>query len=215
MPFINGKFYMNPAYGRAIEHARQNGAAPNRDAARPPAPEDGGDDGRWVTIDGRHVLIQSAHGGSVRIDTPRNKREAALATIVYNETSSLRADPRAKSGDGGSAEALHDAREGIAEIAMRAIDKGHPEYVAPPELTEESAGDIRDGNQDAIAAYNDSLAVAREALAGANHTMGATQLRVRSPNVDRDHAIRLRGTTFAYGPFRNTIGRPKTVVFAP
>lgn len=25
MPFINGKFYMNPAYGRAIEHARKAG----------------------------------------------------------------------------------------------------------------------------------------------------------------------------------------------
>jgi hypothetical protein len=23
MPFINGKFYMNPAYGRAIERARR------------------------------------------------------------------------------------------------------------------------------------------------------------------------------------------------
>jgi len=206
---------MNPAYGRAIEHARQNGATPNQDAARPFAPKDGGGDGRWVTIDGRHVPIQSTHGGPVRIDTPRNKREAELATIVYNETSSLRPDPRAKPGDGGSGEALHDAREGIAEIAMRALDKSHPKYVAQPELTDQSAGDIRAGNEDAIRAYNDSLAAAREALAGANQTAGATQFRLRSPKVDRDHPIRRRDTTFAYGPFRNTIGRPKTAVFAP
>jgi hypothetical protein len=27
MPFINGKFYMNPAYGRAVERARANETA--------------------------------------------------------------------------------------------------------------------------------------------------------------------------------------------
>ncbi len=215
MPFINGRFYVNPAYGRAIERARQNGATPNQDAAKRITPGDGGDHGRWVTIDGRHVLIQSTQTGPTRIDKPRNKREEQRSNIVYNETSSLRADPRAKPGDDGSAEALHDAREGIAEIAIRAIDKGHPEYVAPPELTKDSGGDIRAGNEDAMRAYNDSLAAAREALAGSNQTRGATQFRVRFPNVNRDHPIRRRDTTFAYGPFRNTIGRPKTVVFAP
>jgi len=29
MPFINGKFYMNPTYGRALEHARARDAASN------------------------------------------------------------------------------------------------------------------------------------------------------------------------------------------
>jgi rare lipoprotein A (peptidoglycan hydrolase) len=47
MPFINGKFYMNPAYGRAVERARD---------AEGGLPEDEG--GHWVTINGRHLLIQ-------------------------------------------------------------------------------------------------------------------------------------------------------------
>jgi len=47
MPFVNGKFYMNPAYGRAIERAR--------DAAQNSSEASGE---HWVTIDGRHVLIQ-------------------------------------------------------------------------------------------------------------------------------------------------------------
>jgi hypothetical protein len=33
-PFINGKFYMNPAYGRAVENARRSGAGPHRDSAQ-------------------------------------------------------------------------------------------------------------------------------------------------------------------------------------
>jgi hypothetical protein len=46
MPFINGKFYMNLAYGRALENARANEST------------DGDQGGHWVTINGRHVLIQ-------------------------------------------------------------------------------------------------------------------------------------------------------------
>ena len=54
MPFINGKFYMNPGYGRAVERAR--GAEP---ASRQREQEQD-QDAHWVTIDGRHVLIQGA-----------------------------------------------------------------------------------------------------------------------------------------------------------
>lgn len=53
MPFINGRFYMNPAYGRAAERARGSETMPERDN---PGKEGAGD--HWVTIDGRHVLIQ-------------------------------------------------------------------------------------------------------------------------------------------------------------
>lgn len=186
MPFINGKFYMNPAYGRAIEAARAREG--NSSQAHRQQEVSGG---HWVTMNGRHVLIQETQPGRVR------------------------ADPDAKPGDGGSTEALHDAREGIAEIARRAIDSGYPEYVAPPELSEKNSGAVSSGNPDAIPAYNDSPAAAREALAGADQTNGATQFRLRSPSVSRDRPINKKDTTFAYGPFRNTIGRPQTVVFAP
>lgn len=210
MPFINGRFYMNQAYGRALENARASEASSSQ------ADRQQRDSGaHWVTIDGRHVLIQETHAERARYGRPRNKQEAKLANIVYNETASLRADPGAGSGDGGSAEALHDAREGIAEIAERAIDSGYPEYVAPPVLSEKNSGAVSSGNPDAIRAYDDSLAAAREALAGADQTKGATQFRLRSPGVSRDRPINGKDTNFAYGPFRNTIGRAQTVVFAP
>src|SRR5208282_1917074 len=53
MPFINGRFYMNPAYGRAAERARGSEAISEQDN---PQDEELGD--HWVTINGRHVLIQ-------------------------------------------------------------------------------------------------------------------------------------------------------------
>jgi hypothetical protein len=52
MPFVNGKFYMNPAYGRAIENARANEST------------DGDQGGHWVTIGGRHVLMDDEQAGS-------------------------------------------------------------------------------------------------------------------------------------------------------
>jgi|ERR1700722_3563764 len=55
MPFINGRFYMNPAYGRALERARAD-EEPSRhnDSDRQES------DGHWVTIDGHHVLIKES-----------------------------------------------------------------------------------------------------------------------------------------------------------
>jgi RHS repeat-associated protein len=146
---------------------------------------------------------------------PKNGQEAKLANVVYNETSSLRPNPSSKPGDGGSAEALRDAREGIAEVAQRAFDSGHPERVAPSDLSDKDRRALNAGNADAIRAHNDALAAAREALAGANNTNGDTQYRLRSPGVSRDRPINGKDTNFAYGPFINTLGRRQTIVFAP
>ena|SRR5579863_7092071 len=52
MPFINGKFYANPAYGRAVEAAR-SAEADNQDSES----NHQGGGSHWVTISGKHVLI--------------------------------------------------------------------------------------------------------------------------------------------------------------
>jgi rare lipoprotein A len=80
MPFINGKFYMNPAYGRAVESARRSGAIPNQNTARQSQTHDDADeDGHWVTINGQHVLID----GSSQAQNPavrRHPRQSAEKT---------------------------------------------------------------------------------------------------------------------------------------
>ena len=52
MPFLNGKFYMNPAQGRALERARANPAISH--------PAEQQSDAHWVTINGHRVLIHDA-----------------------------------------------------------------------------------------------------------------------------------------------------------
>jgi hypothetical protein len=78
MPFIGGRFYMNPAYGRAVERARNASAHPTNPRA------DEGPDAHWVTIDHRHVLIhepnvkQSRHDKERRTDAGSAEYEAFM-----------------------------------------------------------------------------------------------------------------------------------------
>lgn len=53
MPFVSGRFYVNPVYGRALEAARAADAALQHHES-----DQQEQDAHWVTIDGRHVLIQ-------------------------------------------------------------------------------------------------------------------------------------------------------------
>jgi len=143
---------------------------------------------------------------------PQNEEEAEITNIVFNEGSSLHPNP-----EGGSAEDLADAREGMAEVAIRLRRSRHfnPKQLAPPDLTNESRVALAAGNADAIQAHNDSLAAARIALAGANNTSGDTQYRLRPPWVNSELPINKKAINFSYGPFRNTFGPPRTIVFAP
>lgn len=74
MPFINGRFYINPAYGRALEAPRSADAASQRNS-------------HWVTIDERHVLIhESQHGrAAVRLSA----RDKAYLDRYYDAVSIL------------------------------------------------------------------------------------------------------------------------------
>jgi len=144
---------------------------------------------------------------------PQNEDEAEISNIVFNESASLHPNPAG--GNDADANALADAREGIAEVAIRDRKSGHPGRVADDSLTDDSRKDIAAGNADAIQAHNDSLAAARIALAGANNTNGATQYRLRPPRNNPEHPINGSQTTFRYGPFQNTFGPPRTIVFAP
>jgi rare lipoprotein A (peptidoglycan hydrolase) len=74
MPRINGRYYINPAYGRALERARAAGDPPDRQEPL------GDSDTHWVTIDGRHVLIPERQGSQ---PSPKPKQYRGDATY-YN-----------------------------------------------------------------------------------------------------------------------------------
>ena len=77
MPFINGRFYMNPAYGHAVERARGAQTTSNQHESQQQDEE-----ARWVTIDGRHVLIRETQAGrppSHKVSQENRGRRVAIA----------------------------------------------------------------------------------------------------------------------------------------
>ena len=215
MPFINGRFYMNPAYGRAFERARGNRSPQDIvfvDVARQNEKQDS-------SVQGRGGTSGSAAAGkhaTTKYENPQNEQEARLANVVYNETSSLRSKAAAASEKPGSASDLRAARVAVAEVAHKVMESGHPERVAPSELTAQAVSALNRGDSQAVQAHNDSLAAARQALDGSATTGGATQYRLRSaPNVHTP--INGKHITSHFGPFDDSVakGRTKTVVVAP
>ncbi|MGB8543562.1 MAG: hypothetical protein WCD49_18180 [Candidatus Acidiferrales bacterium] len=94
MPFINGRFYINPAYGRALERARGadgiwseqfpelaepalqeqdfwSGGAPSK-ARRESS------DSHWVAIGGHHVLIDQTEGNQESHNRRNQQKQRAI-----------------------------------------------------------------------------------------------------------------------------------------
>ncbi|MFZ0883127.1 MAG: hypothetical protein WAN14_06985 [Candidatus Acidiferrales bacterium] len=209
MPFINGKFYMNPSYGRAVEHVRLRGATPIKGAAQQAeAREDGDPDGHWVTIDGNHVLIQDAHGQRAGPQTRKHTKQSAkqrnpavenkAARIIFNETSGLRAS-------NGNADDLHDARVAVAHTLLNASGMSHPPSTVTDILTHAAARSIL-ADAAAKAAWADSLAAAREAAIYPDGTEGAVHFLLDYPNASRPKWATDDRETAHYGPFVNEAG---------
>lgn len=68
MPFIRGRYYMNPVYGRVIENARAS-----ESPLRPVTANQQQTGSRWVTLNGRHVLIHEAQAGQAGQLSARDK----------------------------------------------------------------------------------------------------------------------------------------------
>ena len=200
MPFINGRFYMNPAYGRSVDQARAAEAASNQ-----PGPQQQDPNAHWVTMDGRHVLIHESQAERLQMREPTSEKERYLAIVVFNETGGLSAS--AKTGK-GSAENLYNARIAVAEVANRLRESGHPEQVAAGEggiYTGLWKG-LANGNKDSVSAWNDSVEAARTALAGSNTTNGATHFRLDAKSGAVPSWARGKSPSKVFGRFRNAGG---------
>jgi len=224
MPFVNGKFYASLLYGRALERARAANEGrvwseeqPEMEllVAHPNQSKSGSQrsSGASNAHSKRRAETRRPADNPPQYDNPQNEKEARLANVIHNETGSLRDDPHATEGHSGSSEDLQNARLALAEVANRAITSGHPQWVAPSELSSSEAKALSNGNADAIRAHNASLAAARAALAGSNSSMGATQYRLR-PHHDARTPIDGSPITDHFGPFPDTLGKSRTIVIA-
>lgn len=80
MPLINGRFYTNPAHGRGLERARLREEGAEND--EPEVVSAAKADGRWVTIDHRHILITKLLTITRTIHLMRETRRTSTAALA-------------------------------------------------------------------------------------------------------------------------------------
>ena len=92
MPFIKGKYYMNPQYGHGLERSLERHRAELASSQQSESQNSGA---HWVTIDGRHVLIQVAHGEQNGTPPSHGRRGPYIADLKSKEIAPL-LDPNHK-----------------------------------------------------------------------------------------------------------------------
>jgi rare lipoprotein A (peptidoglycan hydrolase) len=139
MPFINGRFYMNPAYGRVIENARNSEASQRLSAANQDRAN-----ARWVTINGRHVLIQETHDG---LEYHKDARKRSLLPSSGQESiyadwfvGKKTANGNIFSQDSYTAALLPEARWHAVPLGTR-VELIHDGSQAVVEINDRGAGD--------------------------------------------------------------------------
>jgi hypothetical protein len=229
MPVINGRFYINPAHGRALERARTAEAAGRRtsqhgnlfyywgpsepggvahgpdlgnnefEASRAEWNEPGqSENGRWVTINHRHILIR----GKGRTRTASD--ETAKLNKIYNEFSGLRPKEGVTTADD-----LNRARRNASHV----YDNVHGKHFqGSPKLGPADARDVQipgtpaaQGHQatkDAIAAAAQEPDTTQEA----NHVYIYDPAGIHSGRVHPPPWVTQGQTTTIAGPFTNKSG---------
>jgi RHS repeat-associated protein len=158
------------------------------------------------------ALAQAQQQGYQQPDASK-PAEVTLTNVTYNETSGMRASPDAKPDDKDGANKLHDARLAVAEIADRILNSNHPEREqVPNDLSTRTVSDLNAGNRDIIAAHNDSLNAARQALNGSNTTRGAMHFRTGTHPLTSLYGNK---STMSFGPFNNAQGGKVYLTVAP
>jgi rare lipoprotein A len=143
MPFINGKSYMNPAYGRAVERARANETVSSDNAARQSQGREAHEDenGHWVTIDGNHVLIQEGSAGR-KSKPPQKPLPAFGQASIYADSFAGKKTANGETFDqnGYTAALLPRTRWHAVRLGTR-VQLTHDDNSVVVEINDRGAGD--------------------------------------------------------------------------
>jgi hypothetical protein len=168
MPFLNGKFYMNPAYGRAVERARASEAVSAHDDSQQQGQGD-----HWVTIDHRHVLIQETQAGRAQHKAQLHSAQRREVIRIYNEYSGLRPKPGATTRAD-----LTKARENAAHVYDNVHGRG---FQGSSSLGPQDARDIRNPKTDASKYYQDTQDAVTAAAKESDTTQNANHVYIYDP----------------------------------
>jgi hypothetical protein len=184
MPFINGRYYINPTFGRAIELARmseveQRAAEPQHGPAH-----------------------KGRHGGSGDSYDPATTPEG-VANQIYNETAGLRTTDQRGNGPGSDWD-LQQARFAMAHVIQNRAASGVRGGLASGEINHRETKAIGTIGSRAYDAHGESVYAAHRAGKQADPTSGATHSYFDSGQTSTPpwgkHAVAI------YGPFRNAAG---------
>ncbi len=232
MPFINGRFYINPIYGAAVERARLAESDPDLNDevfryGRPGSEPEFGDGIARPGVTYSPELLP-AHSGQEEIldlefqsakahqrhaaDNKQGAHSAQHATQpeppsqnanrIYNETSGLR--PLAKGGPHGTETDLHSARVAISHVIRNRHARGIFEGVASNVLTHSASHAVQQ-YPPARNAYRDSGRAAQAAASGPDTTGGATHFYLDYGKKPPSWAAGKRPVA-TFGPFKNVAG---------
>ncbi len=186
MPFINGRFYINPTFGRAVELARVNES--EQDAAE-----------RQQHGPAHH----KRHGGRGDNYDAATTPEG-VANQIYNETSGLRTTDRGGNGPGSDWD-LQQARFAMAHVIQNRAASGIRGGLAIDEIkSPHEVKAIRRMGSEAYDAHGESVYAAHRASKQPDLTGSATHFYFDHGQTPAppwgEHAVAV------YGPFRNAAG---------
>jgi hypothetical protein len=219
--WINGRFYANPLFGRALERARiaepgriwseeypkleqrlipqtQSGNPAPRTTGTEPGQRE--QDGHWVTIDHRHVLIQE-HSAAQKIAAHLKARKVDK---IYNEFSGLRPKPGVTTVDD-----LNRARRNAAHVYHNMRGKG---FQGPSTLGPGDARDIKVPGTPAAQGYQSTKDAIAAAAQEPDTTQNANHVYLYDPELLKTRGIHYPDwvtqgqTTTIAGPFINESG---------
>jgi hypothetical protein len=195
MPFINGSYYMNPAYGRAVERARADEVPPANQK------EQRGPEGQNRTM-GYHPA--SSH----KFSSPQNINQQAQTVKtnkIYNEFSGL----RPKKGMTTSAD-LDRARISAAHVYHNVNGRG---FQGSSTLGRDDARDVKIQGTSAAEGYKATMNAVAAAAKEQDTTQNANHVYIYDPEAIHsrrgirppDWVTQGQTTTIA-GPFINQSG---------
>ena len=181
MPFINGKYYINPTFGRAVELARMKEIEQGIAEQQQSRPEHN-----------KH------HGRSGDDYNPATTQEG-IANQVYNETAGLRTTDRSGNGPGSDWD-LQQARFAVAHVIQNRASSRIRGGLANDQVNHRESKAIRTMGSKAYDAHGESVYAVHRAgkQPGATHFYFDHGQAPAPPWGKQAVAI--------YGPFKNVAG---------
>jgi hypothetical protein len=192
MPFINGRFYINPTFGRAVEFARANEAEQEGAEHQEHRPA--------------HHRRHGGHGDNYDAATTPE----GVANQIYNETSGLRTTDRSGNGPGSDWN-LQQARFAMAHVIQNRAASGIRGGLASDEINSpQEAKAIRRMGSKAYDAHGESVYAAHRAGKQPDPTGGAKHFYLEYGQGPPKYASG-RIPIAVFGPFSNPTGKRDAV----